>query len=275
MRKIGTVDNPDHAQRLGHYFLSQDIEAKIERHQERSEVWILDEDRVDEARRILEQFLAEPEARSFDAPAPQARRKTHKTMVAHREFRVASARQAGIPLTISLVAVSVVVTLITNFARQKPELLEQIWLTDAWRTEGEIWRIFTPMFLHLSFMHLFFNMYWTMIFGGLIERLKGTFSFLGIVLTIAAFSHLVQFYWTGGRFGGMSGVGYGLFGYIWMRSRFFPWDGFALDSQTVTLWLMFFLLCLTGLLGPIANAAHFGGLVMGMAIGYAPKLYHR
>jgi len=76
-------------------------------------------------------------------------------------------------------------------------------------------------------------------------------------------------------FGGMSGVLYGLFGYAWMKSRFEPGLGLWVDQGTVVILIAWFFLCMTGLVGPIANAAHAGGLVSGLVIGVAPTLWRR
>ncbi len=73
----------------------------------------------------------------------------------------------------------------------------------------------------------------------------------------------------------MSGVDYGLLGYVWMRARFEPQAGMYLDAFTVSFMLGWLVLCFTGLMGPVANWAHTVGLVVGMAIGYAPSLWHK
>ena len=94
-----------------------------------------------------------------------------------------------------------------------------------------------------------------------------------MVLAIAVASNLVQYWASGPAFGGMSGVVYGLFGYLWMKSRFDPWSGMHMDQQTVVILIAWFFLCMTGWVGPIANWAHGVGLVVGMAIGYAPTAW--
>jgi GlpG protein len=79
-------------------------------------------------------------------------------------------------------------------------------------------------------------------------------------------SNLAQYtFGKGPLFGGMSGVNYGLIGYVWIRGRFDPAAGLHLDRQSLVLALLFFGLCFTGWLGPIANFAHGGGLLLGMA----------
>jgi len=70
-------------------------------------------------------------------------------------------------------------------------------------------------------------------------------------------------------FGGMSGVNYGLFGFLWMKGKFDRSQNWQLPPQTVQLMLMWMVLCYTGLLGPVANYAHTAGLLIGMLLGIA------
>jgi GlpG protein len=65
----------------------------------------------------------------------------------------------------------------------------------------------------------------------------------------------------------MSGVVFALFGYIWMKSLHEPEQGMFVHPNTVTIMLFWLVLCMTGLVGPIANAAHVAGLVVGVVFG--------
>ena len=73
----------------------------------------------------------------------------------------------------------------------------------------------------------------------------------------------------------MSGVVYGLLGYIWIRGKFDPGSGLYLHSSTVIMMLIWFFACLSGYLGQIANTAHTVGLLMGMAWGFVSGLRYR
>jgi GlpG protein len=63
-------------------------------------------------------------------------------------------------------------------------------------------------------------------------------------------------------------VNYGLIGYVWMRGRFDPGSGLHLDKPIVVMAIGWFFLCFTGWVGPVANFAHAGGLILGMAWGW-------
>jgi GlpG protein len=128
----------------------------------------------------------------------------------------------------------------------------------------------------MSVIHIFFNMWWLRELGSMIEARQSTLLLGLLVLVIAAGSNLGE-YWLGRTvtFGGMSGVLYGLLGYIWFRGKFDPGSGLFLHPTTVTMMLVWLVVCYTGYVGAIANAAHVVGLVIGMAWGYLSSLRYR
>jgi GlpG protein len=112
-----------------------------------------------------------------------------------------------------------------------------------------------------------------------------------LVLALAVLSNVAQgleaslFGGAGFAFGGMSGVGYGIFGYLLIKVRFGNKEQYLLSPLTVIIGLAWFVLCLarsfpdTGsfldFMPSIANSAHTVGLFAGMAIAYAPLLLPR
>jgi GlpG protein len=156
-------------------------------------------------------------------------------------------------------------------------------LRDLW--SGQVWRLATPIFLHFGLVHLLFNMVVLRQFGALIEARRGAWRFLTLVLITAVVSNIAQYYlkitWDNGAlliraspaFGGMSGVIYGLFGYLWMKSRYEPSLGLSLNPRMVVLLIAWLFVCMTGMVGPVANTAHVAGLLVGVVIGAAPHLW--
>jgi GlpG protein len=135
-------------------------------------------------------------------------------------------------------------------------------------TQGEVWRLATPMFLHFGPVHLIFNMLWLWTLGRLLETLLRRTRFVLLVLAITVVSNIAQALIGGGvNFGGMSGVVYGLFGFVLVHERIHPMGGLHLDPRTVRYMLIWLVLCFTGLMGPIANWAHGFGLLAGGTLG--------
>jgi len=176
-------------------------------------------------------------------------------------------------LTIGLIAISIAVTFVTDFGQSNSSAIFMItrianpnyFLYEV--TQGEVWRLVSPIFVHLSVIHIIFNMLWLWDLGGTIETLKGRLNLVGQILVYAVAGNLAQYYFAGPFFGGMSGVVYGLLGYLWMQGKFNPRFGATLPNAIVYMMLIWYVVCWTGILGPIANMAHTGGLVTGLVWG--------
>ncbi len=173
------------------------------------------------------------------------------------------------PVTIVLIAICVVVAAISGLG-ENAAVLSPLFIVDPTQAERglsmELWRWVTPAFIHFGPIHLLFNMMWLWDLGRAIELRKGSAFYIVFVLVLAVAANLAQYFITGNPlFGGMSGVVYGFLGYVWIMGRRSPRFGMALPQQTVLIMGGWFLLCWTGLLGPIANWAHAAGLGLGVA----------
>lgn len=143
--------------------------------------------------------------------------------------------------------------------------------------EGQIWRWLTPIFLHFSVAHLAFNCVVTLELGRRIELVQGTGRFLMVVVLTGVFSNLAQALISGyPLFGGLSGVAYGLLGFLLVMQKRFPADprwhlpaGFAIG---LLVFLVLFSTGITEFIGLyIANAAHWAGLVSGGLLALLAK----
>ncbi len=303
MRQIGSLLQERDAQRFAAYLVTQGIDSHAEQDTQEWAIWVRDENRIDEARKAFELFRVDPqdaryrgaerEAESIRREAVQQRLAAQKNVVEMRG-RWKSSTAARAPLTATLIALSVLVSLFGGFGRANKgfgkvinqELTfvsaEDFAASDhnalASLAKGDFWRAITPIFIHGDFIHLAFNMIMFFQFGRLVESLRGTARFAIAVLLIAIISNVSQAVAPealGGYhlFGGMSGVVYGLFGYTWMKSIFDPQAGFQLSQVTVIILMAWLLLCMTGTVGNVANVAHVVGLVVGVSFGYLPILW--
>jgi len=290
MRLIGYLSNEAEAKQFVDFLYSQGIDSHTDPASDgRWEVWIIDDVNVETARPLLGRFSLSPDDPVFQQAARAARqRQRDEKKQAPKRVRFVDGRTIfytpPVPighLSIILIVISVVVAVVTNLGendqRIQPIAITQ-YVADGHYVvpttplpeirHGQIWRLFTPMFIHFGILHLFFNMLWLRDLGSMIEARKSSWMLLLLVLVFAGASNIAQYVQSGPIFGGMSGVVYGLFGYMWMQSKFNPASGLSLQPQTVTMMIAWFFLCLTGLMGPIANTAHAVGGVAGILWGY-------
>ncbi len=181
------------------------------------------------------------------------------------------------PISVLLIAVSVGVALYSSLGSDTHRLLP-LFISLAPASDpagvlpeirhGEVWRLLTPMFVHFGLIHILFNMLWVKDIGGAIEHRDGSKQLVAMVVAIALCSNVGQYFVNGPFFGGMSGVVYGLFGYVWLRSLLDPRSGYYMPGQTVLVMLIWFVLCLLGIIPHVANAAHGFGLLVGAAWGF-------
>lgn len=195
----------------------------------------------------------------------------------------------GAPLTLSLIGICALVALLSRLGSDRSVLNHLFFTRIPFRVAdeggvlhptgtflpevfrgGQVWRLLTPMFIHFGPFHLIFNMFWLRDLGGLLERRFGALRFGGLIVATELVSSFAEYFMgTSTAFGGMSGVVYGLFGFVWVLGRLDPAGfGYSLTSQTVSLMMIWFFLCFTGALGPIANYAHAGGLVAGAGLAW-------
>jgi membrane associated rhomboid family serine protease/tetratricopeptide (TPR) repeat protein len=139
---------------------------------------------------------------------------------------------------------------------------------------GELWRLVTSIFPHAGILHLAFNIYWLWVFGTLVEEIFGHLKTAALILLFAVGSGAWEFALASGGVG-LSGVGYGLFGLIWMLSRHDERFKDAIDARTVQLFVGWFFFCIVATVTntmPVANIAHGTGAVLGILAGLAITL---
>ena len=132
---------------------------------------------------------------------------------------------------------------------------------------GQWWRVVTPIFLHFGLLHIGFNMSWMWTLGRQIEFVRGSWRYGLLVLVVAIVSNITQLLVAGPNFGGMSGVVFGLVGYAWMKGRTAPEHGIGMPYDQIVYSLFFLFLCMTGVVGQIANGAHLAGFATGIVCG--------
>jgi GlpG protein len=297
MRLLTTVTSRADAQTLGDALYADGVAATVKETRDGEfAVWVHDEDQMDQAKAFLGKF--DPEASRFADMAKKARAQKRKEAKADEELRTRTEKirrqieakqnmRIG-TVTGGLIAICVVVFFLTGMGEKSdvvrlftfvpwipvkggyvPGDVSAIW-------HGQPWRLVTPMFLHFGWLHIFFNMWWLKDLGTAIERVFSARYLLAFVLVVAIFSHVLEYQMSGPRtFGGMSGVVYGLFAFIWIRGRLDSSFPYHMPQQLVTFMLIWLALGFTGWVGPIANWVHSGGLIVGAAWGVISSGYLR
>jgi rhomboid protease GlpG len=290
MRPIGQLETEEQARTFADYLFVRELDVQVEASPSGGWIiWVVDEERVDEGQALLSRFRSMPDAEEFYQASGVAEERRRGERKAAREIEKKLKRPGAFPWvmpgggwTMILLALSVIAALLTQVGAQeswtralqiseyslRPAHSLHLWSSLVEVRQGQIWRLWTPIFLHFGIWHLIFNLFWLRDFGAILERKTGSWRFICGVAFMALISNLAQFMVTGPHFGGMSGVVYGLFGYLWMRGRQDSSYAGLLAPMTSTLLFVYLALGFFGILGPTANAAHVSGLAAGAAMGW-------
>jgi membrane associated rhomboid family serine protease len=136
---------------------------------------------------------------------------------------------------------------------------------------GQLWRLVTSVLPHGGILHLVFNIYWLWVFGTLVEDVYGHLKTAALIVLFAVGPNALEFAFLNGGIG-LSGVGYGLFGLLWVLSSRTVEFKDAVDRRTVELFVAWFFLCIfttVTRLMPVANIAHGAGMLLGVLMGFA------
>ena len=139
--------------------------------------------------------------------------------------------------------------------------------------EGEWWRFFTPIILHIGLLHLFMNTLALYYLGTMVERLYGNIRFLFIYIFSGFTGVLASFIFSPNLSAGASGAIFGCFGallYFGVAKPRLFWRTLGLNILIVLGINLAFGFTIPG----IDNAGHIGGLVGGFAsagIFHLPK----
>lgn len=355
MRQIGTLSHENYARKLSRCLTHRGIGNKCEvvfdapTGQMSYQIWILEEDKIQEAISIFQEFEKNPAGSKFDAPemepemvsedretaAPPVRRfGSHLThfliglcaivfffnLLQINELRKLGWLGQSAPLT-SLMAllmfdlppgfeemgniVEKYKTAPNNYetliqVKNEIDAASQIpywqgiynWILAKIKGEdpasgegplfiqirkGELWRLVSPCILHKDLLHILFNMLWLWYLGKPVEQRIGPMRTFFLSLIAGAGSNTIQYLMSGPFFIGYSGIITALAGFIWMRERLAPWEGYPLNRSTI-LFLLFFIAAIFALqvvsffiqiftsyhFAPnIANTAHIAGAIIG------------
>ncbi len=231
MREMATLTDAHDARVLVDYLLTQKIVAEVRPDNGQPVVWIHNEDDMDRATAIWNEFRTQPKDDKYVAaqkPAQELRKlreqaeRNYAKLYKDGDHFWGRPHPMRVPVTMILIVLSVVAFLWVDFGANRPRLLE-LSFTDkpafpvadilgpnneliqhlreqhqerqlAAIKRGEIWRLITPIFLHFSWLHLIFNMYATYTLAGLIESRRGPIWLALFVIITGVASNVMQFF---------------------------------------------------------------------------------
>lgn len=274
------------------------------------EIWVRNEDQLHIAQQELRDFNANPRDAKYTAAIGRAQavleEKEKKRREAAKNLKKIDMRSRPVgglgggggipPLTLTILILCIGVGLVTNFGEPGrgnstgstvldrlrfvafQEFVETNQDAAASLKKGEVWRAITPIFVHYGPLHLAMNMFMLVGLGRIVERWVGTPKFALMVLAMAILPNLLQGLMPpalhgAALFGGFSGVIYGLLGFVWIRSTLNPGYGISIPFPFIVLAIGSIAVGLSGLVPnwPLADLCHLGGLLVGMALGYAAE----
>lgn len=154
-----------------------------------------------------------------------------------------------------------------HFGAMQPKLVEK----------GEVWLLFTSMFVHFGFVHIFFNSIALYSVGSLVERIYGSLKYAfiyfvsGLMASLASFGYLALFGSGDELAGGASGAIFGIAGVVivlGVRRRSIVPRAMAIQLSSFMGFLIVLNLLFDYFNPGIDIRAHLGGLVVGIILGY-------
>ena len=184
------------------------------------------------------------------------------------------------PATIFLIILNALVFLVSESAGSSQDVMHMLDLGAAYTpliTEnGEVYRLFTSMFLHFGISHLMNNMLVLFVLGSRLERAVGKLRFLAVYLFGGTAANIISMFLElkTGEYSvsaGASGAVFAVMGamiYIVLRNRGRLEDLTVRQILIMAAFSLYFGFTSTG----VDNAAHVGGLLAGLVL--AALLYH-
>ncbi len=260
------------------YMQANNIACSYQAAEQQFQVILHNDADLDAAKQMLLEFVQNPNAKKFQSFAWQ--NATPAELGAGSvgfSWRNGTAALFKSPLAAAILLIALVIHGLV-FVFGQFELFDHLYF-QPWSEvvqNGEIWRLITPTLMHFSALHIIFNLVWWWILGLDIEQKLGLGMLLAIYLTTGIISNLAQFWVSGPNFGGLSGVVYGLFGFVWWMGWLRPDKGLSLSKPLIGFMLLWLVIGYADVLWiNMANTAHLTGLISGCVLALFYASLHR
>jgi GlpG protein len=252
---------------FANYLTSLDIDAKVQKDDSDYVIYCASH-KIAQAKEIFAEFIADPYQEKYQQAAWQSGQVSQvqdNSPSLITSFKQQFLAHAGVvTLTVFALCWLVFIASLLGFARPTFELLHFYPKLTIEAFFDSPLRLLGPALFHFSWLHIVFNTMWWWQLGGSVERTLGKGALINLFLITALVSNLGQFMVSGPNFGGLSGVVYGLVGYVWWYGWLAPEKGLMISKPIIGFLLFWLLLGYADVL-PVnmANTAHLLGLVSG------------
>ncbi|MDR3430535.1 MAG: rhomboid family intramembrane serine protease GlpG [Rouxiella aceris] len=267
MIRIISLPNPRIAQAFVDYMATYGVQLQVKSDGQEVQIWLEDESKLHQVEQQLTLFLEDPLHARYQAASWQIGKTDTHLRYQHYSYWQRIRSQAG-PLTMTVMVLCILVYLAQQIYGDQRVMAWLSWPADR-HQYVQLWRWFSPAFLHFSLLHILFNLLWWWYLGGPVEKRLGSGKLFTIALISALLSGWGQSLFSGIYFGGLSGVVYALMGYVWLTGELKPERQLALPRGLMVFSLAWLVLGYFNVMGlAIANAAHVFGLVVGLVMAF-------
>jgi len=157
-----------------------------------------------------------------------------------------------------------------------PGFTEMFVLNSSKALGGEIWRFISSIFLHSGIIHLIYNLFALLFFGGLLEKLIGSKRFLILFFVSGIVANLVSVWFYLSSLGA-SGAIYGILGaLIVLKPMMMVW-AFGLIMPMFIAGILWVIGGVIGIFIPsnTGHIAHLSGIGVGIVLGLFLLIYRK
>lgn len=276
MRVLIEFEQEEPARLLIAHLQSHAVSAQYSSQSDRHAVVIVDEDDWQQAVARTKTFLQNPSAPEYQEDAWSKGEQSHK----HSQFTQglpAFSLLLNRPFT-ALIGISCIVVYLFSMMGGFGWVREWMFIIPwpALVYNDQWWRLLTPSLIHFSLLHITFNVLWWFYLGRQIETKFGITLLLVIFIATSIVANLGQLFVSGPQFGGLSGVVYALFGFVWWLGWLRPDWQLSLPKPIIGFMLVWLVIGYADVLWvSMANTAHTLGLVSGCVIAWLLVLSQR
>jgi GlpG protein len=260
------------ARLLIHFLMSKgvDVTYQLLTNEEGHAVLLNNLAQKNEAIQHVHDFLSTPDHRQFQQSAWESGQAVTLKTGHQFDWLKVKGGLLAVPLTSLILCICLIVYIASSLGGHWA-IFEQLQMQSftALMQDSQWWRLLGPAFFHFGALHVTFNLLWWWTLGKQIESVFGFSGLLIIFCITAIIPNVIQYWISGPNFGGLSGVVYGLVGFVWWIGWLRPNWGLWLPKPMIGFMLVWLVLGYTDILWvSVANSAHTSGLISGCVLAF-------